>query len=161
MPKRRTVQKRGKGKGAKRRKTIRKNGKGKRKTFRKNGQSKRKILVKRKFFNAVQALRKMKPKEQRKRTQNASKEFIDDITTFLKRLRRMPHLVKNRHRKVLKKLGKSLRKLVNKGTSVESRRKILLQRGGIIPFLIPIICASIGAAGAVGASAAGAAIMKS
>ena len=66
---------------AKREKKIRKSVKGKRTT---HGKGKRKILVKRKFYNAVQALRQMKPKEQKQRTKSASKEFINDVTNLLK-----------------------------------------------------------------------------
>ena len=120
-----------------------------------------KIIVKRKFYNAMQILRHLKPKEQRLRTKKASKEFIQDISNVMAKLRKKPHLVSHHHKKTILKYKKPLQRLVKKSSSLKSKRNVLLQRGGIIPFLIPIICASIGAAGTIGASAVGAAIMKS
>lgn len=120
-----------------------------------------KIRVKRKFFNAMQSLRRMSRKQQRLRASNASNEFIRDVSSIMKKLRTKPHLVTNKHKRLLKRYKKPLRRLVQSGSSVKSKRKVLLMRGGIIPFLIPIICAAIGAAGTVGAGAAGAAIMRS
>ena len=122
-----------------------------------------KINVKRKFFNAIHSLRRMKAKNQRLRTRIASSEFIKDVANILRRIRTRPELVKSaRHRKVLTKHKAILQKLVSKKSSSEQQRKLLLQkRGGIFPFLIPIIAAAIGAAGSVGATAVGAAIMKS
>jgi len=121
-----------------------------------------KIKVKRKFVKALQHLRRMKPEQQRLRTAMASKDFIKDVTDIMKRMRTKPHLVKSKKQKrYLQKHKKSLRRLVRKGSSVNQQRKILLQRGGILPFLIPIILAAVGATGSIGASAVGAAIMKS
>ena len=142
--------------------TKKANRKGKRKLNRR-GKKKTsgKIKVNRKFFNALQALRRMKPKEQRMRASNASKEFVKDVSKVMSQIRTKPHLVATKHRKVLKRYKKPLRQLVKRNTSLARKRKVLLLRGGILPFLVPIICASIAAAGSVGASAAGAAIMRS
>jgi len=121
-----------------------------------------KLRVKRKLYKALQSLRRMKPKTIHARLRVASKEFVKDIANVMSRLRSRPNLVpKPKDRRTLQKYKKSLRRLTSKGPSVEKKRKILLQRGGILPLLIPIICASIGAAGTVGAAAVGAAVMKS
>ena len=63
-------------------------------------------------------------------------------------------------KKFLSRKRRNLRVLTNPGTSVTKKRKILTQRGEIIPALIPIIAASINAASAVGATASHAAISK-
>lgn len=120
-----------------------------------------KIQVKGKFYNALQSLRRMKAKEQRMRASNASREFIKDVSKVMRQIRTKPHLVSNKHRKILKRYKKPLRQLIKRNSSLARQRKVLLLRGGILPFLVPIICASIAAAGSVGASAAGAAIMRS
>ena len=122
-----------------------------------------KIIVKRKLFNALHSLRRMKTKDQRLRTRMASSEFIKDIANVMRRIRTRPELVKStRHRKVLTKHKKLLQKIVSKKSSPEQQRKLLLQkRGGFIQFLIPILCAVIGAGGSIGAAAVGAKVMKS
>ena len=127
----------------------------------KHSKRKAKIRVKSKFVKALQSLRKMKTQEQRMRTKNASNEFIQDVSRTISRLRTRPDLVNSKHRRILKRYKKPLRQLVNRASSIKQKRKVLLLRGGIFPALIPILCATIGAAGAVGASAAGAAVMKS
>jgi len=127
-----------------------------------NVSKKGKLHVKPKLYKALQSLRHMKPNAIRSRVRVASKEFVKDVANVMSRLRKSPHLVPNpKDRRKLLKHRKALRRLTSKSPSVENKRKILLQRGGILPFLIPIICATIGAAGTVGAAAAGAAVMKS
>ena len=107
-------------------------------------------------------IRRMSKQGQRKIVAQASSEFVKDVGIFLSKTRKRPHLSKNaKHRRQLKTHGTKLRRLVNPHDSVEKKRRILLMKGGIIPFLVPIICASIGAAGTVGAAATSAAIMKS
>ena len=119
-----------------------------------------KIIVKRKFYNALQSLRRMSPKQQRLRAKNASKEFVTDVSNVMSKIRRRPNLVSNKHKKILRRYKKPLRQLVKKDSSAKRKRKVLLLRGGILPFLVPIICAGIGAAGSIGASAVGSAVMR-
>ena len=141
--------------------TRRANRKGKQKVKRRGTKASfGKIKVKRKFYKALHSLRQMKPKEQRMRASNASKEFVKDVSKVMNQIRTRPHLVANKHRKILKRYKRPLRQLVKRNTSLARKRQLLLLRGGILPFLVPIICASIAAAGSVGASAAGAAIMR-
>ena len=119
------------------------------------------MRVSRKFFNAVRHLRRMSASAQRVSIAQASNAFINDIIKVLKYLKKRPHLVSTSHKKKLKKIKPRLRKLVHGKTSMVKKRNILMQRGGIIPFLIPIIAAAIGAAGSVASGAVTAAIMKS
>ena len=122
---------------------------------------KSKMTVKKKFKNAMFKLRRMGKKKQQNVIAGASREFIKDISAYLSKIRRQPQLVKKfKHRRQLKKYRGKLRRLVNPQVSLEKKRNILLMKGGIAPFLIPIICASIGAAGTIGAAATGAAIAK-
>lgn len=103
----------------------------------------------------------MTPVKQRATVLSASDRFIHDFTKFLRNIRNKGHLMKPSHRRILKKHRNKLRKLVKANTPMNMKRLILTQKGGIVPFLIPLAVAMIGAAGTVGASAAGAAIMKS
>lgn len=129
---------------------------------RKRGKKSSKVNVKPKFKQAMFKIRRMSKQGQRKIVAQASPQFVKDVGIFLSKIRNRPHLIKNaKHRRQLKRHGTKLRRLVNPHVSVEKKRRILLMKGGIIPFLVPIICASIGAAGTVGAAATSAAIMKS
>ena len=120
------------------------------------------VKIKDKFKKAMFKLRRFKRQNQRLTVARASREFINDISQYLKKIQTRPHLVKNKkHRQTLKKHRGKLRRLVDPHLSTEKKRQILLMKGGIVPFLIPIICASIGAAGSVGAAATSAAILKS
>ena len=120
----------------------------------------RKVKVKQRFRNAIKQLHRMNPVKQRVKVVGASNAFIRDVSNFLKKIKRKAHLVQPSHRRVLKKHRKKLKKLVNPKTSIDMKRMILSQKGGIVPALIPIFVALIGAGGTVAASAASAAIMK-
>lgn len=119
-----------------------------------------KIPVKQKFAKAIVTLRRMKPTKQRTAVIAASNEFIRDISGFLNKIRRSPHLVKASHRRILKKHQKKLQKLVHAKTPIATKRLILSQKGGIIPFLIPVIVALLGAGGSIAGAATSAAILK-
>lgn len=122
--------------------------------------AKGKIAVKNKFKNAILHLRKLSKQKQRNVAQNASKEFINDLIKFLKNIRSKGHLLNYSQRNGMKRHKHKLQRLVDGKVSIKSKRKILMMKGGILPFLIPIICAAIGAAGTVGGAAASAAIAK-
>ena len=132
---------------------------GKRSTKRKMKSAK--ISVKSKFKKAMFKLRKMSKQHQRTLLSGTSNEFVKDLSTYLSRLRNEPNLVKSaKYRRMLKKHQGKLRRLINPNVWIEKKRHILMMQVGIIPFLIPIVCASIGAAGSVGAAATTAAISK-
>ena len=125
-------------------------------------QKSKKIAVKQKFVQAMSRLRRMKKNQQKAVVSKASNEFIRDVSGFMKKIRNKPNLVKKTaHRKTLKRYSKHLRKLIHAKTPIHKKRLILQQRGGIFPFLIPIIIAGISAAGSIGAAATSAAILKS
>ena len=121
----------------------------------------KKIAVKKQFAKAMYKLRRMKAKNQRAAAIGASNEFIRDISGFFKKIRSQPHLVKPAHRRILKKHQKKLRKLVHAKTPIHRKKFILSQKGGILPALIPVICALIGAGGGIAGAATSAAIIKS
>lgn len=126
----------------------------------KNRKSVPKIFVKQKFVNAMKRLKQMKAKKQRSAILGASNEFIRDVSGFMNKLRKQPHFVKSKHRNVLNKHRLKLRKLIHAKTPLEDKRLILSQTGGIIPALVPIICALIGAGGGIAGAATSAAIVK-
>lgn len=127
---------------------------------RKGKQAAAKIAVKPKFAHALKRLKRMKKRKQKMTVLGASNEFIRDVSSFLEKLKSRPDLVSKSQRKTLQKHRAKLRRLVHAKTPVDSKRRILSQTGGIFPFLIPIICASITAAGGIGAAATSAAILK-
>ena len=118
------------------------------------------IRVKQKFAKAMSQLKRMKAAKQRSSVVGSSNEFIRDVSNFMSRVRKQPHLVKASHRNILKRHSKKLRKLVHAKTPINSKRLILSQKGGIIPALIPVICALIGAGGGIAGAATSAAIIK-
>lgn len=126
------------------------------------------INVKGKFRNAIQSLKHMRPAKQRAAALGSSNEFIRDISSFFSKIRKRPDLLSSKRlRNVLKQHRSKLRKLVHAKTPLSVKRRILSstgrslsQTGGILPFLIPIIVAGIGAAGSVGAAATHAAISR-
>ena len=120
----------------------------------------KRLQYKNKFKKAVFRLHRMTPLTQRSKVVGASDEFIRDVSGFMSKIRKRPELVKASHRKTLQKHKKVLKKLIHAKTPIATKRLILSQKGGIIPALIPIIAAIVGAAGSIGASAAHAAILK-
>lgn len=144
-------------------KTVRRRKKSSKKGGRKRRSKKRygkKMQIKRQFKNAISRLHRMRPVKQRAAVVGASDKFIRDVSSFLSRIRKKGHLVKPSHRRILKKHKKKLRKLVHAKTPMHMKRLILSQKGGIIPALIPIIVALIGAGGSVAAGATSAAILR-
>lgn len=129
--------------------------------------NKHRIPTKPKFVNAMMRLKGMSKAQQKAVLHGASNEFIRDMSSYLQKLKKRPELIKHpAHRKLLKRHRAKLRKLVHAKTSLRQKRAILTQRGGqiggaIAAAIIAIVCASIGAAGTVGAAATSAAILKS
>ena len=120
----------------------------------------KKLKVKKQFKDAITRLRRMTPVKQRASVVGSSNQFIRDVSSFLSKIRNAGHLLKASHRNTLRRHKKKLRKLVSANTPIHMKRLILSQKGGIAPFLIPIIVAAIGAGGSIGAAATHAAITK-
>ena len=121
----------------------------------------KKLKVKEKFAKAVSRLRRLRPSQQRALVSGASNEFIRDVSGFLRKIRKKSHMIKTSHRNVLWRHRNKLRKLIQAKTPINRKRAILIQKGGIIPALIPIIVALIGAGGGIAGAATSAAILKS
>lgn len=136
---------------------IRKTKRVKKKQSRKSG----KLLVKHKFYHAIKKLQHLKAKQQRAALSGSSNEFINDVTKTLKRIRSQPSMISTKHKNILKKHRNKLRRLVHAKTAMKVKRRILMQKGGFISVLVPIISAIIAAAGGIGAAATSAAIIKS
>ena len=128
------------------------------KRSRKRAKGKKSSLFSNKFKRAMNTLKGLSPEKRRLATIGASNVFIRDVSSALKKIRTRPHLVKASHQKVLKKHRNKLRNLVNAKVSINKKRSILTQKGGIVPLLIPVICAAIGAAGTTAAGVGGAAV---
>lgn len=118
------------------------------------------LHVKPKFKVAIRQLQRMNTKRQRQSVYHSSNQFIKDFASAIAKLRNKPHLVSAKHAKEMQRHRRKLQLLARKGASIKRKRKVLNQRGGIAPFLIPIIAASIGAAGSVAGAAAGAAVAR-
>ena len=137
-----------------------------------------KSLQKKQFVKAMFSLAKMSEQKQREAATQASPQFIKDLCKVLSNLRNHPELLNAKQRKRIQPHINKLRKLIHSKTSMAKKRLILsqsisgahakapfskrpIQKGGILPILIPIICASIAGGTTIAASAVGAAIMKS
>ena len=120
-----------------------------------------KLLVKQKFYSAIKKLHRLKANQQRAAVSGASKEFLDDISKTLRRLKTVPHILSAKHKNTLKRHRQKLRRLVHAKTPTNTKRRILMQKGGFISILVPILSAIIAAAGGIGAAATSAAIIKS
>jgi hypothetical protein len=122
----------------------------------------KKIVVKKRLLSAIDKLRHMKANKQRLAVVGASNDFIRDVSGLLTKIRKQPSLVKKAsHHRIFQKNKTKLRKLVHAKTPIHVKRFILSQKGGIIPALIPIFIALIGAGGSIGAAATHAAISRS
>ena len=118
------------------------------------------IPVKRKFATAIKKLQRMKVAKQRLAVNDASNEFIRDVSSFMSKIRKRPQAVKASHQKILKRHSRKLRKLIHAKTPIKSKRLILSQTGGIFPALVPIFSAIVAATGGIAGAATSAAILK-
>lgn len=74
----------------------------------------------------------------------ANDQFIRKFCTHVKKLRHVP--LRSSQRKILASNRAALKKLVNNKVSLKSKRRILSQRGGFLPALIPLIASVAGPA---------------
>lgn len=120
------------------------------------------MRTKARFARAIHTLKKLPPARQRKEISVANDKFIRDLCSVTCKLRNHTSLpLTKKMKQDLKKYAPKLRALTKKRTSVAMKRKVLsTQRGGIAPFLIPIIVAAIGAGGSVASAATAAAISR-
>ena len=103
---------------------------------------KKKVSSKSSNFNvAISRLRKLKASQQRKAVQIASPKFVRHLCNEVRKMRYQK--LKPALAKKFRKHAVSLRKLVGKKTSVNSKREILTQRGGLIGALLAGLAPSI------------------
>ena len=103
---------------------------------------KKKMSPKCSSFNvAISRLRRLKADQQRKAVQIASPKFVRHLCNEVKKLRHQK--LKPALAKKLRKHKVSLRKLIGKNTSINSKREILAQRGGFIGALLAGLAPSL------------------
>ena len=95
-----------------------------------------------KFQSALTRLRKLKPSHQSQAMSMANDGFVRKMCTHVKKLRYRK--LSGNKSKALKRHAKSLRSLTNKRTSVAVKRRILSQRGGFLPLLLPMLGRIVG-----------------
>ena len=116
-----------------------------RRKWRKSRKSKRsrksgKLIVKRKFYEAIKKLHRLKGNQQRAVVSGASNDFINDISKTLNRLKATPNLVSSKHRQGIKRRRNKFRRLAQAKTPIKAKRRILTQKGGsFLPFLVPLL----------------------
>lgn len=118
----------------------------------------RRRCVSSKLVLTLKKLRTLPLLEQRRQLQLANPKFVRDLSTATRKARYAN--ISPALRKKLKRHRKALRTFANPRVSVSRKKRVLTQRGGIFPLLVPAIVAAIGAAGSIGAAATHAAISK-
>lgn len=98
-----------------------------------------KLVVKRKFYEAIKKLHRLKANQQRAAVSGASNEFVNDISKLLRRLKTSTNLISSKHRRGIKKQRLKFKRLAQAKSTVKAKRRILTQKGGFLPFLIPLI----------------------
>ena len=115
------------------------------------------------FYRAVHVLKRMKTKQRQSALAKANDKFINDLSHVMRKDCQLPpnvvHVSPQLKRRIRSR-QKALQSFTKAKTSLKRKRMIVRQKGGIIPALIPIICAAIGAGGSVAAAGVGAAIAK-
>ena len=108
-------------------------------------------------------LRRMKGRKRQQALSQANNKFIHNLSHVLGKVRHLPPNLLHTNPRLLRRIQfqrKGLQSFINKKTSIKKKRKMMKQKGGIIPALIPLICAGIAAAGSVASAGVGAAIAK-
>ena len=95
-----------------------------------------------KFANALRKLSSLRSSQRTQALKLANDSFIRQFCNNVKKLRKVP--LSPSLQKRFRKQSKNLRKLVNAKTSVRVKRDMLTQRGGFLPFLIPLLTSVAG-----------------
>ena len=88
-----------------------------------------------KFSTIIKRLQKLKPSQRQQAIEIANDKFIRDFAAHVKKLRTAKSLKPGLQKK-LKKHCVALRKLTNKKTTIKMKRKLLSQRGGLLPLAL-------------------------
>ena len=94
-----------------------------------------------KFQSALLHLKKLPKRKQQQAISRANNKFINQLCSRVKRLKYAK--LNARQKKLLRKQRGNLQTLVNKRTSVQRKRQLLSQRGGFLPFLIPLVASVV------------------
>ena len=115
------------------------------KTSKRTSAAKRKAVGKRTgaFRRALQRLKRLKHNHQCQAIGMANDAFIRQMCTHVKKLR-YSRKVNAKSAQRLKRHRGKLRQLVSARTSIAKKRKILGQRGGFLPALIPLLISTVG-----------------
>ena len=123
-----------------------------------------KVRVSSRFHQAMLQLKHMKGDYRKHALARANDRFIRDLSQVTGKVRKHPPDLSKVNPRLMRRLQfqrKQFRSFANKKTSLKKKRRLLTQKGGIFPALIPIICAAIASAGSIGGAAVDAAISKS
>ena len=106
------------------------------------------------FRRALLRLKNLKGRHQSQAIGMANDTFIRQMCQGVKKLRYNKKVNRQSARR-LQRHRANLRQLVSPSLSVHKKRKLLSQRGGILPALIPLLLSAVGpvAGGIVGAAA--------
>ena len=94
-----------------------------------------------KFQNALLHLKRLPKRKQQQAISIANNKFINQLCSHVKRLKYAK--LNARQQKLVRKQRSNLQTLVNKRTSIQRKRQLLSQRGGFLPFLIPLIASVV------------------
>ena len=94
-----------------------------------------------KFSKAISSLRKMRPNERHDAIRHANDRFIRDLCSKLGKLKRKK--LTEEERKFVKKHKSKLKVLCNRRNSIAKKRRMLSQKGGLLPLLAPMIARSL------------------
>ena len=95
-----------------------------------------------KFRNALLRLKKLKPHHQSEAMKMANNGFVREMCSHVKKLRHAK--IEGNRSSALKRHATKLRSLANSKIAISKKRKILSQRGGFLPLLIPAITSVLG-----------------
>ena len=98
-----------------------------------------KLMVKKKFYEAIKKLHRLKGSQQKAAVSGASNEFINDISKTLRRLKCAPNLVSSKFKRRIGKQRSKFKRLSQANTTLKAKRRILTQKGGFLPLLIPLL----------------------
>ena len=95
------------------------------------------------FVTTLRRLSSLQPSQRVQAMKSANDKFIRQFCNSVKKLRHQP--VSSKTLKQLRRQSLKLRKLVSAKTSINTKRRMLSQRGGFLPMLLaPIISALAG-----------------
>ena len=95
-----------------------------------------------KFRSALLQLKRLKPHHQCEAMKMANNGFIRQMCTHVKKLRRTK--LNGKQIQSLKRHRNKLRALANANVSLTRKRKLLSQRSGFLPLLIPLLGSIVG-----------------